>query len=116
MIEKVYEFKKDSTAKVVEKIVNTEHVQINHIVLPKGEQMPKHYSNSYVHLIIVKGEMTLTLEDQEPHNYKEGNIVYIPYNVKMLIQNLNSDILEFFVIKAPHPKKLNAPEEPIKCE
>ncbi|WP_456417022.1 hypothetical protein [Methanocaldococcus sp.] len=40
MIEKVYEFKKDSTAKVVEKIVNTEHVQINHIVLPKGDQMP----------------------------------------------------------------------------
>ncbi|WP_456371555.1 hypothetical protein [Methanocaldococcus sp.] len=30
MIEKVYEFKKDATTKVVEKIVNTEHVQINH--------------------------------------------------------------------------------------
>ena len=93
MIEKAYEFKKDVTTKVVEKIVNTEHIQINHIVLPKGEQMPKHYSNSYVHLIIVKGEMTLTLENQEAHNYKEGTIVYVPFNVKMLIQNLNSDIL-----------------------
>ncbi|XRO76976.1 hypothetical protein ACO3VM_00115 [Methanocaldococcus sp. 10A] len=28
MIEKVYEFKKDAITKVVEKIVNTEHVQL----------------------------------------------------------------------------------------
>jgi quercetin dioxygenase-like cupin family protein len=115
MIEEVYEFK-SLNEKVVEKIVSTEHVQINHVILPKGEQMPKHYSNSYVHLIITKGEMTLTLEDQEPHNYKEGNIVHVPFNVKMLIQNLNSDLLEFFVIKAPHPKKLGAPEIAKRCE
>ncbi|ADG13343.1 cupin domain-containing protein [Methanocaldococcus infernus] len=116
MIEKVYNFTTNANKKLIEKIVNTEHVIINHMVLPKGEKIPKHISNSYVHLIIIKGEMTLTLEDQEPNLYKEGSIVYVPFNTKMLIENKTSDLLEFFVIKAPHPKKLGAPEEAIKCE
>ena len=45
---KVYKFTLNGNEKLVEKIVNTEHVIINHIILPKGEKIPKHISNSYV--------------------------------------------------------------------
>jgi len=116
MIEKTYNFTVESTSKIVEKVVSTDEVQIIHMIFPKGEGTPKHYTNSKVHLIVIKGEMTLTLEDQEPKVYPSGTIIHIPYNTKMIAQNLTSDILEFFVIKAPHPLKIGGPEEPIKIE
>ncbi|ABR55489.1 conserved hypothetical protein [Methanococcus vannielii SB] len=114
MIEKVSKFG-NSNEKLVEMPVNTDDIQIRHVILPKGDFMPKHISNSNVNLVIVSGEMSITLEEQEQINYGEGTILSIPINTKMLIQNLNSDLLEFFVLKAPHPKKLGAPEEAIKC-
>jgi len=114
MIEKVSKFNK-SNEKLVEMPVNTDDIQIRHVILPHGNFMPKHISNSNVNLVILKGEMTITLEEHEAKNYPEGTILSIPINTKMLIQNVNSDLLEFFVLKAPHPKKLGAPEEAVKC-
>ncbi|AEH06611.1 cupin domain-containing protein [Methanothermococcus okinawensis] len=114
MIETVYNFTTESDSKLVEKIVNTDEVQIIHMIFPKGEGTPKHFTNSKVHLIVVKGEMTLTLEDQEPKVYPAGTIIHLPFNTKMIAQNLTCDVLEFFVIKAPHPSKIGGPEEPIK--
>ena len=116
MVEKVYNFTTESDSRVVEKIVSTDEVQIIHMIFPKGEGTPKHFTNSKVHLIVVKGEMTLTLEDQEPKVYPAGTIVHLPFNTRMVAQNLTSDILEFFVIKAPHPSKIGGPEEPVKFE
>ncbi len=60
--------------------------------------------------------MTLTLNDEKPEVFEAGTIVYVPFNTKMLIENKTSEVLEFFVVKAPHPKKLGAPEEAIKCD
>jgi quercetin dioxygenase-like cupin family protein len=52
MIEKVYNFTTESDSRVVEKIVNTDEVQIIHMIFPKGEGTPKHFTNSKVHLIV----------------------------------------------------------------
>ena len=41
---------------------------------------------------------------REPHNYPEGSIINIPYNIKMNVSNQQDDVLEFFVVKAPSPK------------
>jgi quercetin dioxygenase-like cupin family protein len=116
MSEKTYNFTTESNERTVEKIVSTDDVQIIHMIFPKGEGTPKHYTNTNAHIMVVKGEMTLTLEDQEPKVYPAGTVIYLPFNTKMLAQNLTSDILEFFVIKAPHPSKIGGPEEPIKVE
>ncbi|ABR56547.1 cupin domain-containing protein [Methanococcus aeolicus] len=116
MIEKTYNFTTESDSKTVEKIVNTDDVQIIHMIFPKGEGTPKHFTNSKVHLIVIKGEMTLTLEDQEPKVYPAGTIIHLPFNTKMIAQNLTCEVLEFFVIKAPHPSKIGGPEEPNKVE
>ncbi len=103
MIETTYEFK-TSDSKLVEKIVNDDNVHINHIILEKGQNMPEHFSNSNVYFIIVQGEMRLTLNDNEPNNHTHGSIVNVPYNTKMLIQNINTPLMEFFVLKSPNPK------------
>ncbi|WP_459202414.1 cupin domain-containing protein [Methanococcus sp. CF] len=114
MIEEIHNFNK-SDKKLVEMLVNTEDIQIRHVVLPKGDFMPKHISNSNVNLVIIDGEMEITLEAQNPVIYEKGTILSIPFNTKMLIKNENSKVLEFFVLKAPHPKKLGGPDEAIKC-
>ncbi len=103
MLEKTYTYTLED-AKKIEKLIDDDPVLINHIVLPKGDGLPEHYSNSNVYLIIVRGQINLKLEEQEQQTYDRGNIVNIPYNTKMNIKNLRDDILEFFVVKVPNPK------------
>ena len=102
MIEKLYDFSKKDT-KQIEKLVDDESILINHMILPKGEGVPEHYSNSNVYMVIIKGIMTLKLDDQEPQKYTHGKIVSIPYNTKMNVYNFDECVLDFFVLKSPNP-------------
>lgn len=103
MIEKIYSY---STAeeKTIEKIIDDDNVAINHMVLTKGTGLPEHYSNSNVYMIIIRGRMSIKLDDQETHEYVPGDILNIPYNTKMNVNNNYNEVLEFFVIKAPSPR------------
>ena len=103
MLEKVYGFSTSDT-KNIERLIDDDHIVINHMVLPKGAGLPEHYSNSNVYMIIVRGTMTLILGDQNPHQYTCGQIINIPFNIKMNANNVNEDVLEFFVVKSPNPK------------
>lgn len=104
MIEKVFKFAKETQEKNVEKIINDGIAMVNHFVLPKGEGLPKHYSNSNVYMIVVQGELSIDLDHQGVHIYEAGTILAIPYNVHMDVNNQTSDLLEMFVIKAPSPE------------
>jgi quercetin dioxygenase-like cupin family protein len=101
-IEKSYAFKQ-TDAKIVERIIEDEHVGVNHMVLRKGESLPEHFTNSNVYMIIVRGAITLQLGEQKAHAYPSGSIINIPYNIKMNASNQNDAVLEFFVVKAPSP-------------
>jgi quercetin dioxygenase-like cupin family protein len=103
MIEKVYKYQKIDE-KVIERIVDDDNVALNHMVLTKNTGLPEHYSNSNVYMIIVRGTMTLKLNDQKPHKYSTGDIINIPYNTKMNVNNLDEEVLEFFVVKSPNPR------------
>ncbi len=105
MIEKVYNFKKTGQ-KLIEKIVNDQYVNINHMVIPMKEGLPVHSSNSNIYLIVIKGRMDIRLGEQEPASYEAGSIINVPYGIRMDIQNKQRSLLEFFVIKAPHPKQI----------
>ncbi|WP_432663524.1 cupin domain-containing protein [Wukongibacter baidiensis] len=103
MIEKIYKYQKINE-KIIEKIVDDENVALNHMVLTKDTGLPEHYSNSHVYMIIVAGTMTLKLGDQVPQKYQVGDIINIPYNIKMNVNNFDDEVLEFFVVKAPNPR------------
>ena len=104
MIEKIYDYYLEDEKKV-EKIIDDPVAMINHMVFPKGQSLPEHYSNSNVYMIVVRGTLTIKLDDQKPHNYSSGKILNIPYNVKMNVGNAHDEVLEIFVIKAPTPSK-----------
>lgn len=103
MIEKNYRYSL-SNEKIIEKIVEDENLHLNHMILTKGTGLPEHYSNSNVYMIVVRGKMTIKLNSQEANGYTAGNIVNIPYNTKMNVNNFEDEVLEFFVVKAPNPK------------
>ena len=103
MIEKNYKFT-NCSEKNIAKIIDDEELLLNHMTLTKGTGLPEHFSNSNVYMIIVRGILTIKLDEQEEKEYTKGDIINIPYKVKMNINNLNDAILEFFVIKAPNPK------------
>ncbi|MDD3820898.1 hypothetical protein SDC9_04527 [bioreactor metagenome] len=105
MIEKTYAFTK-TDGQTVEKIVDDERVNINHIVVEPGKSVMTHVSNSYVHQIVVRGTLSLSLEDGAFNHHPAGSIIAVPFNQKMSIQNRGPETLEFFVVKAPNPRDM----------
>lgn len=105
MIESVYKYTLTEN-QTMEKIVDDERVNINHIVVEPGKAVPIHVSNSYVHQIIIKGILSLSLEDGPFNEYSAGTMVAVPFDTKMNIQNRHEETLEFFVVKAPNPRDM----------
>ena len=102
MIEKRFEFTL-TDGKVIEKVVEDDNVGINHMVLRNGEALPVHNANSNVYMIVVRGEISLSLDDQDTHTWPAGSILCIPYKTKMHVFNAGDDPVELFVVKSPSP-------------
>lgn len=105
MLEKKYDYTV-TDEKTIERIIDDENINLNHMVLPKGNALPIHDSNSNVYFIIVRGTMTLTLDEQETQKYGKC-FVNIPYGIRMNVENKDNEILEFFVVKSPNPINYN---------
>jgi quercetin dioxygenase-like cupin family protein len=90
--------------KVVEKIVFDENVHYLHMVFNRGEGLPEHFSNSNVYMTVVRGRLSIGLNEQEIHEYEAGTLLKIPFKTKMNVRNLHAETLELIVVKAPAPK------------
>lgn len=103
MLEKLHNY---TTAddKAIEKVIADEHVNINHFVFNKDQGLPEHFSNSNVYMIVIRGTLSLQLDDQEVHLYVKGDMLNVPFNAKMNVGNKHDDVLEMFVIKSPAPQ------------
>ena len=103
MIEKIYKYStKDD--KAVEKIIMDDNINYIHMVFNKDEGLPEHFSNSNVYMTVIRGTLSIRLDSQEIHEYKKGDILEIPYNIKMDVKNLHDETLELIVLKSPAPK------------
>ena len=105
MIEKQVQYTV-SQEKVIERLIEDDNVAINHMILRQGEALPEHHANSNVYMIVAHGEVTLALDEQEPHAYPAGSIVLIPHRTNMNVSNQGEAVLELFVVKAPSPKHM----------
>jgi quercetin dioxygenase-like cupin family protein len=103
MIEKVFKLSTEDKT-TVEKLVMEKDLNYIHMVFEKDKGLAPHYSNAVVHMTVLRGKLSITLEDQETVIYERGNLVVIPYNTKMHIRNEHDEILELIVIKAPGGK------------
>lgn len=100
MIEKVYNLT-DSNKMVAEKIVLNEHIQYIHFIFNKGEGRPEHFANGTLYMTVIRGTVSLQLDDQEEKKYPKGSIINIPLNTKMNVRNKDEEVLEVIVVKLP---------------
>lgn len=104
MVEKIFNLTL-SDEKMVEKVIMDENLHYLHMVFGNGEGLPEHYSNSVVYMTVLRGTLTIQLNDQEPHIYEAGTLLKIPFETKMNVGNKHDAVLELIVVKAPAPKQ-----------
>ncbi len=103
MIEQVFKIS-TGNEKIIEKVVFDDNLHYLHMIFNKGEGLPEHFSNSNVYMTVVRGTLSIGLNDQDIHEYPNGTLLKIPVNTKMNVKNLHDDTLELIVVKAPAPK------------
>ena len=103
MIEQEYKLS-TRNEKAIEKVIFDENVHYLHMVFNQGEGLPEHFSNSNVYMTVIRGTLSIGLEEQEIHEYQAGTVLKIPFNTKMNVRNLHPGTLELIVVKAPAPK------------
>lgn len=102
MVEKIFKLSRVDD-KAVEKVIFDENIHYLHMVFNKEEGLPEHFSNSNVYMTVVRGTLSIGLDNQEIHEYEAGTLLKIPFKTKMNVKNLHSDTLELIVVKAPAP-------------
>ena len=90
--------------KTVEKVIQDDNIHYLHMIFNKDEGLPEHFSNSNVYMTVLRGTLSIGLDEQEIHQYEAGSVLKIPFNTKMNVNNYNEQVLELIVVKAPAPK------------
>jgi len=102
MVEQIFQLSR-SNDKAVEKVIFDENVHYLHMVFNCGEGLPEHFSNSNVYMTVIRGRLSIGLDDQEVHEYEAGTLLKIPFATKMNVKNAHDETLELIVVKAPAP-------------
>lgn len=87
------------------KVVDEKHLLVMQIALKPGQSVPQHNANSNVHLLVVRGALTVNLNGVV-QQAKEGNLLPVAYQTPMIIKNTGSDDATFLVFKTPNPSEM----------
>ena len=102
MIEQIFKLS-IGNERAVEKVIFDENIHYLHMVFNKDEGLPEHLSNSNVYMTVIRGRLSIGLDEQEIHEYEAGTLLKIPFQTKMNVKNLHAETLELIVVKAPAP-------------
>lgn len=97
-MEKVYSYT-ITNQEIFENIFKEEKLLMNHAVVPAGKVFPKHPTDATVYALIVRGELSLTIEDHAPKTFRAGQLVNIPKGADSELGNRGDEPLELFVVK-----------------
>lgn len=103
MIEELFQLT-HTDEKTIKKIVMDENVHYIHMIFGKDEGLPEHFANSNVYMTVLRGTLSIRLDDQDTHEYASGSLLKIPHKTRMNVGNKHDDILELIVLKAPAPQ------------
>ena len=103
MVEQIFKLS-IGNEKAIEKVIFDDNLHYLHMVFSQNEGLPEHLSNSNVYMTVIRGRLSIGLNEQEIHEYEAGTLLKIPFQTKMNVKNLYSETLELIVVKAPAPK------------
>ncbi|MGD9643309.1 MAG: hypothetical protein AB7V08_11285 [Elusimicrobiales bacterium] len=87
------------------KLVDEKYLLMMQVALKPGQSVPQHNANSNVHLIIVKGEVIISLNGVETPA-KEGSLVPIAFKTSMSVMNKSEKGASFMIVKTPNPSEM----------
>jgi quercetin dioxygenase-like cupin family protein len=87
------------------KLVDERHLLVMQIALKPGQSVPRHNANSNVHLLVVKGALTVDLDGAD-NQVREGDLLPVAYQTPMVIQNNGSIDATLLVFKTPNPSEM----------
>lgn len=97
-MEKVYNYT-ITDQEIFENIFKEEKLLMNHAVVPAGKVFPKHPTDAIVYALIIRGELSLTIGDNETKVFKVGQLINIPKGADSELGNRGNEPLELFVVK-----------------
>jgi quercetin dioxygenase-like cupin family protein len=87
------------------KVVDEKHLLVMQIALKPGQSVPQHNANSNVHILVVRGNLSVNLDGAD-NQVKEGDLLPVAFQTPMIIKNTGSDNATFLVFKTPNPSEM----------
>jgi len=87
------------------KVVDEKHLLVMQIALKPGQSVPQHNANSNVHLLVMRGALTVNLNGVD-HEAREGDLLPVAYRTPMTIRNAGAEHATFLVWKTPNPSEM----------
>ena len=72
---------------------------MNHVIMPPGKVFPKHPTDAHVYITVLRGELTISLEDEVPIRLKRGQVGNVPKGVMSSLSNVREEVVELIVLK-----------------
>lgn len=66
-----------SNERVVEKVIQDENLHYIHMVFGKEEGLPEHHANATVYMTVIRGCLSIRLEDQPVLRVQSGTVIKI---------------------------------------
>lgn len=86
-------------------LVDEPHLLVMQVALQPGQQVPPHNANSNVHLLIIEGQVIVTLDGNDTAAAK-GTLLPIAIQTPMSIRNDSRENASFLIFKSPHPSEI----------
>ena len=86
-------------------LVDELHLLVMQVALKPGQQVPQHNANSNVHLLIVEGQVIVTLDGKDTAAAK-GALLPIAIQTPMSIRNDSQENASFLIFKSPNPSEI----------
>lgn len=104
LVEKVF-YNAQTNEKTIEKVVIDDNVHYLHLIFPKDQGLPIHQSNANMYMTVIRGALSIGLNNLETQIYTTGTVLNIPCNTTMNVRNENDETLELIIVKTPIPGK-----------
>jgi quercetin dioxygenase-like cupin family protein len=88
------------------KLIDEKDLFVMQIALKPGQQVPQHNANSNVHLLILEGEVIVTLDGKDTLVTK-GGMLPVAFKTLMSVRNASKANASFLNIKSPNPSEMN---------
>lgn len=86
-------------------LVDEKHLLVMQVALKPAQQVPEHRANSNVHLLVVEGQITVTLAGQDWVAAK-GALVPVAFKTLMSVRNASTENASFLILKTPNPSEM----------